>query len=93
VASQGKPVHVGARDLELVADLGGLGEHLLAGEGVGEPVVDHRIERLGVPHAVAEAGLLEQVGRVRHRLHAPGHSQLEVAGADLLVDDPGRADP
>ena len=45
----------GAGDLELVADLVGLLAHLLAGEGVGQAVVHHRVERLGVAHAVAEA--------------------------------------
>ena len=50
-------VEVGARHLELVADLGGLLEHLLAGERVAQAVVDHRVERLGVAHAEAEARL------------------------------------
>ena len=49
------------RHLELVADLGRLVEHLLAGERVGQPVVDHRVERLRVAHAEAEARLGQQV--------------------------------
>ena len=57
VRAQRPAVEVGAGHLELVADLGGLDEHLLAGERVGEPVVDHRVEHLGVAHAVAEARL------------------------------------
>ena len=36
--------------------------------------MDHRVERLGVAHAVAEARLLQQVRRARHRLHAARHA-------------------
>ena len=57
VRAQRPAVEVGARELELVADLGGLVEHLAAAERVGQAVVDHRVERLGVAHAVAEARL------------------------------------
>jgi hypothetical protein len=87
VRAQGPAVELGARHLQLVSDLGRLDEHLLAGERVGEPVVDHRVEHLGVTHAVAEARLGQQVGRLRHRLHAAADSDLQVAGADRLVDD------
>ena len=66
--------------------------HVLAAEGVGEPVVDHRVERLGVAHPVAEARLLEQVWRLRHRLHSAADADLEVAGADRLVEDADPAD-
>ena len=55
--AQRPAVEVGARQLELVADLGGLVEHLAAAERVGEAVVDHRVQRLGVAHPVAEARL------------------------------------
>ena len=61
VAAQRPPVQVRAGELELVADLGRLVEHLLAGERVGQAVVHHRVERLGVAHAVAEARLRQQV--------------------------------
>ena len=92
VRAQRPAVHVGARDLELVADLGRLLEHLLAGEGVREAVVDHRVERLGVAHAEAEARVREQVGRLRHRLHAAADADLHVARADRLVEQADRAD-
>ena len=86
MAAQRPLVHVRARDLELVADLGRLDEHLLARERVGQAVVDHRVEHLRVAHAVAEAALRQQVGRARHGLHAPGHDRAgEVAGTDVLV--------
>lgn len=84
-------VHVGAGDLELVGDLARLVDHLLVGEGVGEPVVGHRVERLDVAHPEAEARVRQQVRSLAHRLHAAGDGDLEVAGADRLVGDPERA--
>ena len=56
VRADGEAVQVGAGDLELVADLARLVDHLLLGEGVGQPVVGHRVDRLDVAHAEAEAG-------------------------------------
>ena len=91
VRAQRPAVHVGARHLELVADLGRLDEHLLAGERVREPVVDHRVERLHVAHAGAEARLREHVGRLRHRLHPARDGDLDVAGADRGVEHAGGA--
>ena len=73
------------------ADLARLVDHLLVGERVGEPVVGHRVDRLHVAHAEAEAGAGQQVGSVRHRLHPAGDADLEVAGADRLVGEPDRA--
>ena len=93
VRAQRPAVEVGARDLQLVGHGRGLDEHLLAGEGVGEAVVDHRVERLHVAHAKAEARAWQQVGRSRHRLHAAAHANLHVAGADRLVEHHGRAQP
>ena len=91
VGAERKAVHVRARDLELLADLVGLLAHVLAAERVGEAILDHAVERLGVAHAVAEAGVVEQVGRLRHRLHAPRHGHVEVAGPHGLLHDPRRA--
>ena len=48
--------------------------------------MDHRVERLGVAHAEAEARLGQQVGRARHRLHAAADADLDVARADRLVE-------
>ena len=56
----------------------------LLGERVGEPVVGHRVDRVDVAHAEAEAGAGQQVRSVRHRLHAAGDADLELAGADRL---------
>ena len=44
------------------------------------------------PEPVAEARLLEEVRRVRHRLHPAGDDHAVVAGADHLVGDLDRAD-
>src|SRR5918998_874213 len=49
--------------------------------------------RRGASQAVAEARLLEHVRGVRHRLHAAGPRQVEVAGAHGLVDHSRRAEP
>jgi hypothetical protein len=53
-------------------------------EGVPEPVVDHRVDQLGVAHAGPEPGLGDQVGGVAHRLHAPGDDQPGLAELDVL---------
>ena len=88
--SAARTFHVGARDLELVADLVGLLAHALAAERVGQPVGHHRVERLGIPHLEAEARALQPVGRFES-IHAAGHGHLEVAGAHRLVHDAGGA--
>jgi hypothetical protein len=91
VRALGPAVHVDAGDLELVGHLAGLVDHLLVGEGVGQPVVGHRVDRLHVAHPEAEAGAREQVGRLAHRLHAAGDAGVQVARADCLVGEPDRA--
>ena len=91
VRALGEAVHVDAGDLQLVADLARLVDHLLVGEGVGEPVVGHRVERLDVAHPEAEAGVRQQVGSLAHRLHAAGDGDVRVAGADRLVGEAERA--
>ena len=75
VRAQRPLVEVRAGHLELLADLGRLLEHLLARERVAQAVLDHRVERLHVAHAEAEARLREQVRRLRHRLHAAADRQ------------------
>ncbi len=55
--------------------------------------MDHRVEHLRVAHAVAEAGLWEQIGRLGHRLHAPADADLQVASANRLVEHDRRAQP
>ena len=87
----GEAVHVRPGDLELVGDVAGLVDHLLLGEGVGESVVGHRVDRSDVTHAEAEPGSRQEVGRLAHRLHAAGDADVEIAGPDRLVGDPDRA--
>ncbi len=60
-ATRRRPCRAG--QLELLGHLVGLVGHLGAGEGVRQPVVDHRVDGLGVAHAEAEPGVVEQVGR------------------------------
>ena len=52
----------------------------------------HQVDERPVPEPVAEAGLREDVRRVRHRLHPARHDELRVAGADHRVGDLDRAD-
>ncbi|MCY1372156.1 hypothetical protein D9M69_593420 [compost metagenome] len=53
-------------------------------EGVGQAVVDHAVQRLGVAHAQAGTGGREDVGRQAHALLAAGDDHLGVAAADRL---------
>jgi hypothetical protein len=92
VRAQRPAVQVGARQLELVADLGRLVEHLATAERVRQAVVDHRIEGLDLAHPEALASAGEQVGGLRHGLHAAADADLDLAGADRLVQQHGRAD-
>ena len=61
-------------------------------EGRLQPVVDHVVEHLAVPEPVAKPGLRQQVGSVRHRLHAAGDDDVVLAAADHQVGDLDRAD-
>ncbi len=51
---------------------------------VPQAVVDHRVDESAVAHAIAGAGLREQIGRVGHRLHAAGDDDFRVACLDGL---------
>ncbi len=59
-------------------------------EGILETVDEHVIEHAAVTHAIAAAGLLEQIRRVAHALHAAGHHDLVAAGAQQIVGEHGR---
>ena len=52
----------------------------------------HQVDQRPVSELVAEARLLEHVGRVRHRLHPARDDDLGVAGTNHLVGDLDRAD-
>ncbi len=53
--------------------------HVPLAVGVPQAIFDHRIAELDLAHAKPGAGALQKVGRVRHRLHAPGHHHLPLA--------------
>ena len=87
VGAQRPGVLVLARDPELARDERRLLDHVPAVEARDQPVVGHQIEQRAVAEPVAEPRLLEDVGRVRHRLHAARHDDAVVAGADHQVGD------
>ena len=76
-------VLVVTRDLELAGDILGRVAHVIAVEGVPQPVLDHRIDELQVAHLGAGAQMLA-VRRQRHRFLAAGHDDRSVAAPDLL---------
>ncbi len=61
-------------------------------ECVGQAVVRHRVEHLDRAVLVALARIGEQVRRVRHRFHAAGDDDLELAGTDELVGERDRVE-
>ena len=81
-----------ARDAELAGDLGRLLHHVQLVERRAQPVPDHQVDERPVAHPVALSRLRQRVRRVRHRLHAAGDDDLDVAGADHRVGDLDRAD-
>src|SRR5947209_16550142 len=50
-------------------------------EGAPQSVMDHRVDRLLVAELPTLAGVLQQVRRPAHALHAAREDQLGVAGA------------
>jgi hypothetical protein len=54
-------------------------------EGAPQPVLDHRVDELGVAHPVPGPGPGQQVRSLGHRLHPAGHHDVGVAGVDHLV--------
>jgi len=70
-------------DLELLGDVLGGVAHVVAVEGVPQPILDHRVDHLEVAHLDAGAQML-RMRRQRHRLLAAGHDDLRVSGGDLL---------
>ena len=91
-----RPVRPGvlllAADPELARDHRVVLHHVQRVVGVREAVEDHRVDQLAVTQPVAEARLLQQVRRVRHRLHPAGDDHLVIAGADHRVRDLDGAD-
>jgi hypothetical protein len=71
----------------------GPGAHVDGVERAPQAVVDHRVGDLAVPHAIALARLLQQVGRLGHRLHPAGDDHLGVTRLDHLVGEVDGVDP
>ena len=67
-------------------DVFGRVAHVVAIEGIPQPVLDHRIDQLDVAHLGAGAQMLA-VRRQRHRFLAAGDNHLGVAIGDLLHAD------
>ena len=67
--------------------------HRLLGGLVVERVVGHRVDQRGVAVLEALARLRQQVGRVRHRLHAAGHDDVGLTGVDQEVGLGDRVQP
>src|SRR5690606_17890711 len=92
-----------AGDLELPGDILGRVAHVVAVEGIPQPVADHRVDEAEIAHLVAGA----QIGRMRRLAHAflaasdhdaavavhdrlPAKRDRAQARAAELVDAPGR---
>src|SRR5437588_685104 len=93
VASTSSPRRfANSSDVTITHDLRVLLHHVQLVERGRESVEDHRVDQLAVPDPIAEARLLQEIGRVRHRLHPAGDHALVLAGADHRVGDLDRAD-
>ena len=73
-----------AGDAVLFGDILAGHPHVIAVVNVPEAVVDHTIDGDGVAHAKSLTCLGQQVGGVRHRLHATGDDDLGVSGLNCL---------
>jgi len=51
---------------------------------IPEAVLDHGIGQLAVPQPVTGARLVQQIRRIAHALHAPGHHDIGIADHDRL---------
>ena len=93
VAADGEIVLRAAGELEFTGAAVAVDAHGLAAVDIPEAVVDHRVDQLGIAHAVALAGLGEQVGGAAHALHAAGDDQPGVAQADRLIGEHDGLEP
>src|ERR1035437_7524999 len=79
-----------AGDLPLLGDILGGVTHVVAVEGVPQPVLDHGVDYLEVAHLHAVAQMLA-VRRHAHRLLTARHHDLAVAVEDRLIAERDRA--
>ena len=87
VASDGEIVLLRPAEVVLLGTELAAGSHVLAAVHVPQAVQDHGVKKFSVAESIAFAGLGEQVGRAAHALHAAGHDQRRVAGANRLVGE------
>ena len=84
MTARGELVLASATDLSVVVALG-RETHRAVIEGAGEPVEHHRVHHGLVANAVPRPGARQQVGRVRHRLHAARDDDVGFAGTNHQV--------
>ena len=90
LAGGGELVLLLAGDLELGGHVFGGGSHVVAVEGVPQPVLDHGVDHAEVAHLDALAQI-SGVGGLAHALLAAGDDDLALAAADLLRCERDRA--
>ncbi len=80
-----------AGELVMLGTILGKGAHQAALViGVLKPVQEHMVERPAMAEAIAAACLVEQIGRVRHALHAAGDHDAVGADGDQIMRQHGR---
>src|SRR5690606_21066072 len=55
--------------------------HVHPVKGAPQPVVDHQVDELPVPHPLPPASAGNDIGGVAHALHPAGHHHVRIAGA------------
>ncbi|MCY1231471.1 hypothetical protein D9M72_439210 [compost metagenome] len=70
-------------ELPLAGDVFGGDAHVIAVEGVGQTVLDHRVDHLEIAHLHA-AAKMRAMRRHRHGLHAAGDDDIRITGCNLL---------
>src|SRR5579864_8971487 len=69
---------------KLFGDDLGFVAHMNVFKSAPETIMYNGIDHLGITHAIAGARLGQQVGRITHTLHAPGHERLGIPSANSL---------
>src|SRR6516162_4260531 len=80
----GEGVLLVARDLPALGDVLGGVAHVIAVEGIPQPVAYHRVDELGIAHLDAVAQV-DAVRRLAHALLSAGDDDLRIAVADRLI--------
>jgi len=80
--AKGPLVLLEATDAEFERNLCPADHHVLVRERVGQAVMDHGVEQLGVTHLHAHPCTGHQVRCAAHALHAAGHDHVGVTVAN-----------